>query len=962
MPAQGWKQLLSGASRFQGEGHFPIAAYSEFVPPPRLGPKPYGGVGINPMLDGDPFGWGVSEYEEAVELQPGLNTLAHCVVGALARLGQGQPAHGISKGKLIDNPYWPPALAAAAGKLAHERYVVLLPLALSRTQDDKGRVRWTLFGGSEQGPARGFWRSFFTAPGREAGDGEPAFFRDLLATVYGAKEGDLRATGFRVLPSAAEDDDPLPRWTRPLVLGPRESLRGVKYLLTFRPFAKLPVAVRRAYLAGELHLLPFPGSLVFWGAPPYRRLQRSLPFATQIPLLHTFPRHEDPHGIRVPQSGWLHEPRAGKPAPDDRHGPVRNTYKRSHRWERVHRNEDELKCLEHEDKLAHVLFSTSGQDLGLYGKPMARNSQVWTRDWRLLLDGPNAGPDELERAADALAAGGLFGYRFLFPAMRVGRHEVYWHRPLAAYLDPAAGRGALLSSAPLGYLTAYDADKPDLQKPIELWPRLLQRDGYAEALTLFDLARHYDQRPHQTARNIRKLLDSRNMLDEPLRPSFARRMLAVPKHETIEAWLDALPAKSSDPEQARALAEKLRGTLDASKAASKSVPSLTYKHTANRSFEAAYWETITHLAHGDYLTKNNADCVRDAATEKESPHHRRDLDALGDYLIAYYESQIAEQGMAGRALAGSLPFAWRTEFPFPWMGGWLKNQQGEAEERDIVVVIPGRDRGRAVVMADHYDTAFMVDRYDPKYGGDGARLAAAGADDNHSATAALMLGAPIFLEMSRTGKLACDVWLVHLTGEEFPADCLGARALCQRLVERTLKLRLPDGKGHDLSKARVQGVYVLDMVAHNNDRDRDVFQIAPGVGVESLRLAYQAHLAAEAWNAGAKAWNKRKSRAGRPRGKRSADGATMPETAPHPALHGEVRLPFDPRSTLYNTDGQIFSDAGVPVVLFMENYDINRQGYHDMHDTMENIDLDYGAAVAAIAIESVARAATDPAP
>ena len=67
--------------------------------------------------------------------------------------------------------------------------------------------------------------------------------------------------------------------------------------------------------------------------------------------------------------------------------------------------------------------------------------------------------------------------------------------------------------------------------------------------------------------------------------------------------------------------------------------------------------------------------------------------------------------------------------------------------------------------------------------------------------------------------------------------------------------------------------------------------------------------------------------------------------------------PSDPRSSLYNTDGQIFSDAGIPVVLFMENYDINRHGYHDTQDTMANIDLDYGAAVAAIAIESVARAA-----
>jgi hypothetical protein len=79
--------------------------------------------------------------------------------------------------------------------------------------------------------------------------------------------------------------------------------------------------------------------------------------------------------------------------------------------------------------------------------------------------------------------------------------------------------------------------------------------------------------------------------------------------------------------------------------------------------------------------------------------------------------------------------------------------------------------------------------------------------------------------------------------------------------------------------------------------------------------------------------------------------------ARHLAPVGEVRPHDDPRSTLFNTDGQVFSDAGIPAVLFMENYDINRHGYHDSEDTMANIDLDYGAAVAAIAIESVARAA-----
>src|SRR5262249_265868 len=151
-----------------------------------------------------------------------------------------------------------------------------------------------------------------------------------------------------------------------------------------------------------------------------------------------------------------------------------------------------------------------------------------------------------------------------------------------------------------------------------------------------------------------------------------------------------------------------------------------------------------------------------------------------DALLAYYQKKIAAAKLTGKALAGEMPFRWRTDMDYSWMGGWRKNQDAEAE-RNLIVVIPGRNRHEAVIMADHYDTAYMQDRYD-KAGG--ARLAGCGADDNHSATAAMMLAAPIFLKMSREGKLGCDIWLVHLTGEEFPADCLGARALAEGLVQR----------------------------------------------------------------------------------------------------------------------------------------------------------------------------------
>jgi Zn-dependent M28 family amino/carboxypeptidase len=283
---------------------------------------------------------------------------------------------------------------------------------------------------------------------------------------------------------------------------------------------------------------------------------------------------------------------------------------------------------------------------------------------------------------------------------------------------------------------------------------------------------------------------------------------------------------------------------------------------------------------------------------------------------------------------GDTPFRWQTDFDFPWMGGWLDNQEGRKQERNIVVVIPGKNRNEAVIMADHYDTAYMEDFYGdrPEPISDGSRLAAQGADDNHSATAALMLAAAPFMELSRKNLLDCDIWLVHLTGEEFPSDCLGARHLTQSVVEGDFRIRTQDGTSSDLSKTRVRGLYVLDMIAHNNDRHRDIFQIAPGTSRESLWLAYQAYMATRLWQAGTVLWNADPSRRNLGRGARSA--RDVPAIARHLAPQGEVRLHNNPRSTLFNTDGQIFSDAGIPAVLFMENYDINRTGYHDSQDTM----------------------------
>ncbi|HEX9077789.1 MAG TPA: M28 family peptidase [Anaerolineae bacterium] len=965
--SHGWQVLLEGYPWFLGAGNYPIPAYSEFMPPPRLGRGPYGTVDQALFSEDDAYGWRISEVEQEYELKPGLENIARQIMGQLLELGQGKPAHHIGghrRRNLENNPYWPSDLAAKAGQLEHERFVTLLPLALSRTQDDMGRVRWTFFGGSEQGPERAFWKSFYSAPGQPLPRQESlGFVTRLLQSAYAEKVSDssgLAQVGFRILPSETNprvpywNDEPLPSWTLPFVVHDQSSFEDVRYLLTFMPFDRLPVPVKERYFRGKLHLLPFPGSLVFWGMPVYLQLQERSPFALQSALQRLVSRHGGPDGIRVPQSGWLREPRRDHPETEIQEELLLNTYRRTNRWNRVHRYEDAVAQSAKVDKVAQVLFSTSSDAIDLYDKPMARNCQLWSEDGELLLDGPSAARKEIEHAAEVLIEGGIFRYRFQFPAMRVGLHQVYWHRPLVAFASHPGGEIKVMDDAPLGYLTAYPADAPDLAKPVELFPRLLRRDIYLEAVEQFRSA--HDHFAHQTPLNIVALGDAWQQLDrQGLPKSLAHHLLRIAKAESLDDWLSSLPERAAQ----RAEGERVRKTLQGFLREDPPLPdALTFDASATRAYEQSYWQDILTLSHGQYLNKDNADVVQDPPTGRMVVHHHRDLEQLGDYLIDRYHQAIAAAGMHGQVLVGDLPFRWQTDFDFSLFGGWKINQQGHARERNILVVIPGRNRGEAVVLGDHYDTAYMEDVYEKSRGGEGARLAAAGADDNHSATATLLQAAPIFMQLARAGKLERDIWLLHLTGEEFPSDCLGARHFCQALVEKTLKLRLGEDQFVDLSAARVVGVFVMDMIAHNRDNAQDIFQISPGRNRESLVLAQQAHLANMIWNAKTHAWNQSAERRGRGRGKRCVDGVTIPDMALYLPLDGEVRTADDPQSSLYNTDCQIFSDIGAPVVLFMENYDINRQGYHDTKDTMENIDLDYGAALSAIAIETVARVAT----
>lgn len=958
--SRGWPALIDGYPWFSCDGCFPLPAYSEYMPAPLVGRKPLGDIDDRIFQADDPFGWKIPEIEEEYELKPGFRNAGLQIMNNLVRLGKGiheNHIHGHGGDNLKDNPYWPPELAERAGSLSHERFVALLPLMLSKTQDDKGRVTWTLFGNSIHEPEMTFWKSFYNAPGSELPAGESvAFFTTLISLAYNIKAEDeksLFSCGFRILP--VKPDSVLPGWTLPFITDDSSDYDKVKYLLSFRPFSSLPDSVRNLYLAGKLSLLPFPGSLVFWGMKNYILLQKQLPVAGQIPVLNLVGRSIGLSGLRVAQTGWLHEPRADGTIHEVNEALVAGSFHRTHRWERLHRYQDELNEVVEKVRIAKALFSTDPDAIGLYDKPLARNSHIWNHKFELLLDGPKADKKKIYEAEKIMLEGGLFGYRFFYPPMRVGVHDVYLHRPLVAYVPPQKGTAEILEESLSGYITCYRRDDREMSYPVELWPRIQRRKLYLSALK--DFNSEHEHYSNQTSKNIITLFESWAMQNRKLLwRSYALELLNVAKHTTLEKWLDELSSYGNSVEAGSKMKAALEEIIEPLKTP-RLPESITYPVTASRGFEEAWWNDIRLLAHGEFIYKDNADIPNDIITKSLVNQTRRDIEPLGEYFMKRHRKSISEAGMEGIALCGELPFRWQTDFDFSIYGGWLGNQTGSHYERNILVVIPGKNRSQAVILGDHYDTAYMEDIYEKGRGGSGARLAAHGADDNYSASATLLQAAPIFLRLSKEGKLERDVWLIHLTGEEFPSDCMGARNLCRTLVEKNISLKTSDDKSVDLSKTEIAGVFVMDMIGHNRDNDQDIFQISPGNSAASLHLAWQAHIANMIWNAGTVSWNQSTGRRHLERGKRITGQEVIPQPAKHLSIDGEVRTLYNPHSSIFNTDGQIFSDAGVPVVLFMENYDINRTGYHDTKDTMENIDLDYGSALAAIAIETVARVA-----
>jgi hypothetical protein len=252
-------------------------------------------------------------------------------------------------------------------------------------------------------------------------------------------------------------------------------------------------------------------------------------------------------------------------------------------------------------------------------------------------------------------------------------------------------------------------------------------------------------------------------------------------------------------------------------------------------------------------------------------------------VFSYLEERYAQTGLR----------TWRQSFT--WRG---------MPQTNLFAEIPGSNSRLApLLIADHVDTAL-----DEDLALKGIYQAVPGADDNASASAALLRAAAVL----RDRHPQRSIWLVHFTGEEFPADDLGARALVSQLL----------GDRQDIA-----GLVLLDMIGFAGVGETQ-FQINPGPQAASLQMASVAL---------------------------DAQADVSPQLTPL------LEPRYSDRSYLYNTDGIILSENGYPVVLINEHINyytrLMRAAYHDMGDTSDKINFPFAVALTKVAIETTARLA-----
>jgi len=231
-------------------------------------------------------------------------------------------------------------------------------------------------------------------------------------------------------------------------------------------------------------------------------------------------------------------------------------------------------------------------------------------------------------------------------------------------------------------------------------------------------------------------------------------------------------------------------------------------------------------------------------------------------------------------------------------------------QANLVLKIKGSNPSalnRPIILSDHIDKAISEDIFEAT----AERITTPGADDNATATSTLLRASEIFKARYQLKPPPHDIWIVHFTGEEFPANCAGARHFVSQLLR---------------SKQDIGANINIDMIGHHTPHDK-IFQLNPGFSLRSKEIALEALRVAKALG---NQW--------------------VPM----------IRSSESKTSYYTQTDSMIFDIAGYPTLLINEHINLTRRlnpHYHQSTDLPRFIDFDYAEFQAKVAITTAIRLA-----
>ncbi len=318
-------------------------------------------------------------------------------------------------------------------------------------------------------------------------------------------------------------------------------------------------------------------------------------------------------------------------------------------------------------------------------------------------------------------------------------------------------------------------------------------------------------------------------------------------------------------------------------------------------FHEVYKERVYQLSGGkDLEFPISGKKVKLTKRSSAQPDHQ--LEVMNDYFTEFYQSLGLEE--LGVKIVRQR---------FKWRGIWQSN---------LCIVFPGEEAGKYVVAGDHTDAAFEEDTFAKT----GVRETTDGAADNITASAMLMATAEKLKEMLKKGfKLKKGVILVHLTGEEYPADGIGV----MHFFEDALETR------KDLKDVReITAFIVPDFIGYHKPGE-NIFQLNPADSEKSKLLAAYALDASR-------------------------------KVIPNQKWVGRLVPRNKKANGIFNTDVVYPERLGVPSLLVNnldysnnENRKANPLNHQDA-DTADNVDFDYAGDVSKVGIETILRAANFP--